>query len=163
MKTNSLKLPLPKLLQTLPQALPGPPRAMPRFGGVQGGVRARFDCKNMWFLHDLEFIGGSRGSSGSSGSGVRKLLQTLPQVLPGPPRAMPRFGGFRGGSGLVLTVKTRIKCAIWNSPGDLRGSPAISGDLWGSPRKWSQEPLVGGPLPTRHGQDDGSLTNSLKL
>jgi len=40
--------------------------------------------------------------------------------------------------------------------GDLRGSPAISGDLRGSPAKWSQEPLVGGPLPTRHGQDDGS-------
>ncbi len=47
--------------------------------------------------------------------------------------------------------------------GDLRGSPAISGDPQGSPAKWSQEPLVGGPLPTRHGQDDGSLTNSLKL
>ena len=30
------------------------------------------------------------------------------------------------------------------------------------PTKWSQEPLVGGPLPTRHGQDDGSYTNSLK-
>ncbi len=41
--------------------------------------------------------------------------------------------------------------------------PAVSGDLRRSPRKWSQEPLVGGPLPTRHGQDDGSLTNSLKL
>ncbi len=48
----------------------------------------------------------------------------------------------------------------------IRGSPrhpAISGDLRRSPWKWSQEPLVGGPLPTRHGQDDGSLTNSLKL
>ncbi len=39
----------------------------------------------------------------------------------------------------------------------------ISRDLRRSPAKWSQEPLVGGPLPTRHGQDDGSLTNSLKL
>ena len=47
----------------------------------------------------------------------------------------------------------------------IRRSPAVSGDrpgIRGSPAKWSQEPLVGGPLPTRHGQDDGSLTNSLK-
>ncbi len=45
----------------------------------------------------------------------------------------------------------------------IRRSPGISGDRPGFPGKWSQEPLVGGPLPTRHGQDDGSLTNSLKL
>ena len=59
-----------------------------------------------------------------------------------------------------------IKCSIWNSPGDLRGSPGISGDLRRSPAiapEVEQELLVGGPLPTRHGQDDGSYTNSLKL
>ena len=53
----------------------------------------------------------------------------------------------------IFAVKTHITCAIWNSSGAIPVSPA----------KWSQEPLVGGPLPTRHGQDDGSLTNSLKL
>ncbi len=55
----------------------------------------------------------------------------------------------------IFAVKTHIKCAIWNSSGDRPG-------IRRSPAKWSQEPLVGGPLPTRHGQDDGSLTNSLK-
>ncbi len=29
---------------------------MPRFGGVQGGVKARFECKNTCFLHDLELV-----------------------------------------------------------------------------------------------------------
>ena len=64
-----------------------------------------------------------------------------------------------------FAVKTHIKCPIWNSSGGLRGSPRHPGiaGIRGSPAKWSQEPLVGGPLPTRHGQDDGSLTNSLKL
>ncbi len=29
---------------------------MPRFGGGSGEVRARFDCKNMWFSHNLELV-----------------------------------------------------------------------------------------------------------
>ena len=56
---------LPKLLQTLPQALPGPPRAMPRFGGVQGEVRARFDRKNSWFSHNFELVMDAAGATGA--------------------------------------------------------------------------------------------------
>ena len=56
---------------------------------------------------------------------------------------------------VTFAVKTHIKCAIWNSSAD-PADPADPPDLRRSPAKWSQEPLVGGPLPTRHGQDDGS-------
>ncbi len=58
-----------------------------------------------------------------------------------------------------FAVKTRINARFGIHPAVSGGRPGIRG----SPAKWSQEPLVGGPLPTRHGQDDGSLTNSLKL
>ena len=67
---------LPKLLQTLPQALPEPPRALPELQTlpklpqdlpepplgwtwarvVWGRSWARFDCKNMWFSHNLELV-----------------------------------------------------------------------------------------------------------
>ncbi len=57
-----------------------------------------------------------------------------------------------------FAVKTHINARFGIHPAVSGGRPGIRG----SPAKWSQEPLVGGPLPTRHGQDDGSLTNSLK-
>ncbi len=42
---------------------------MPRFGGVQGGVRARFEYKNMWFSHNLEFVTDAAGATGATGAG----------------------------------------------------------------------------------------------
>ena len=87
-----------------------------------------------------------------------------------PPRTSPRSTRGSSGPGLGQGANWRVSGEIASSQVTrivtrsaflefIRRSPGVSGDLRGSPRKWSQEPLVGGPLPTRHGQDDGSLTN----
>ncbi len=38
-------------------------------GAGLGEVEASFDCKNMWFSHNLEFVTGAAGATGATGSG----------------------------------------------------------------------------------------------
>ncbi len=83
---------------------------------------------------------------------LQKLLQTLPQALPGPLRAMPRFGGVQGRSGLALTVKTRGFRTIWNSSPEPREPP--------EPGKWWQDPRLGPPIPHAPGARMTAVTQT---
>ena len=80
------------------------------------------------------------------------LNPRAPPELPGPPRAMPRFGGVQGGSGLVLSVKTCGFRTIWNSlrmPREPR-----------EPRKWWQDPRLGPPIPHAPGARMTAVTQT---
>ena len=86
--------------------------------------------------------------------------QSSPKAPPAPPTGSPRpspsyaalWGGVRGGSGLVLTVKTCGFRTIWNSVTEPGGATEVV-----------SRPATRTPHPTRTGgQDDGNYTNYLK-
>ena len=74
---------MPFLPKSSSKAAPDPPtgspRASPSYAALWGGsgeVRARFDCKNMWFSHNLEFVTGATGATGAGEVVARPAART---------------------------------------------------------------------------------------
>ena len=66
-------------LKAPPDPPTGSPRASPSYATLWGGsrgVRARFDRKNMWFSHNLEFVTDSTGAMGAGEVVARPAART---------------------------------------------------------------------------------------
>ncbi len=70
-----LTLSLPKLSQSSSRPSHRLPELCRALGG-SGEVRARFDCKNRWFSHNLELVTGAAGAAGAGEVVARPAART---------------------------------------------------------------------------------------